>query len=344
VPHRRHRRPDHARPIPAPRSASPFLTPLALAPLSRRRGRRLPIGRRWLAAILGGATLALSVPIAIGSVPGSHPALDPLSGGVAGAISQPRASSGPTSEPRATRPVYAHAVDPDGPSRVRDPQPMPVASLTGYRWPLTEGRISLPFKEIPGGEWTQGGHRLHDGVDMASFCGARIGAAHDGIVLAAGRHFDDQLGWIGDLGPYYRLLDSRHAWRMLPIVVVIDDGNGYRSVYAHFRDVTVKVGQRVRAGQTIGYEGATGHASGCHLHYGLFSPFETARFGLRSDIRTRMRLPAWEIARVDPLLVLPRGDIALKTRQIAKAVAAAKAVATPAPSAGSALPAVAPSD
>jgi murein DD-endopeptidase MepM/ murein hydrolase activator NlpD len=344
VPHRRHRRPDHAHRIPAPRSASPFLTPLALAPLSPRRRRRLPIGRRWLAAALGGATLALSVPIAIGSVPGSHHALDPLSGGVAGALSEPHASASPTSGPIATLPVYAHATDPDGPRRVRDRGPAPVASLTGYRWPLTEGRISLPFKEIPGGEWTRAGQRLHDGVDMASFCGARIGAAHDGTVLAAGRHFDDELGWIGDLAPYYQLLDSRHAWGMLPIVVVIDDGNGYRSVYAHFREITVKVGQRVRAGQTIGYEGATGHASGCHLHYGLFSPFETDRFGLRADIRRHMRLPAWEIARVDPLLVLPRGDVALKTRQIAKAIAASKADAVPRQSAGSALPAVAPSD
>ena len=32
-----------------------------------------------------------------------------------------------------------------------------------------------------------------------------------------------------------------------PIAVVIDDGNGYRSIYAHFREVSVKVGQRVRA-------------------------------------------------------------------------------------------------
>jgi murein DD-endopeptidase MepM/ murein hydrolase activator NlpD len=303
--------------------------PLALEPLSARRGRRLPIGRRWLAAVLGGATLALSVPIAIGSVPGAHPALDPLSGGVAGAISEPRDSPSATSEPIPAPLVYAHPTDPDGPSRrVTDRLPLPVASLTGYRWPLTEGRVSLPFKEIPGGEWTRNGHRLHDGVDMASFCGARIGAAHDGVVLAAGRHFDDQLGWIGDLGPYYRLLDSRHAWGTLPIVVVIDDGNGYRSVYAHFREITVKVGQRVRAGQTIGYEGATGHASGCHLHYGLFSPFETARFGLRDDIRRHMRLPRWEIARIDPLLVLPRGDVALKTRQIAKAIAASKAAST----------------
>ena len=96
-----------------------------------------------------------------------------------------------------------------------------------------------------------------------------------GVVLAAGRQFDDLIGWIGDLGPYYRTLDKKKLWDDLPIVVVIDDGNGYRSIYAHMSKVTVEVGQTVRAGQRIGLEGRTGHASGCHVHYGLFSPFET---------------------------------------------------------------------
>ena len=71
----------------------------------------------------------------------------------------------------------------------------------------------------------------------------------------------------------------------LPIVVVIDDGNGYRSIYAHFGKITVKTGQTVKAGDLLGYEGRTGHASGCHLHYGLFSPFETASFAIDPAIR-----------------------------------------------------------
>ncbi|HET7473227.1 MAG TPA: M23 family metallopeptidase, partial [Candidatus Limnocylindrales bacterium] len=263
MPHRRHRRPDHARPVSPARSGSPFLTPLALGPVSSRRRRRFLPARRWLAAALAGATLALSLPIAIGTIEGGSTALDPLAGRVAGAVSEPESVDPPTPE-LAPAPsagfAYARATDRDGPRTVSDRLPPPIASLTGYRWPLTEGRISLPFKFIPGGQWTLGGKRLHDGVDMASFCGARIGAAHEGVVLAAGRHFDDQLGWIGNLKPYYRLLDSRHAWGALPIVVVIDDGNGYRSVYAHFREIRVKVGQRVRAGQLLGFEGATGHA------------------------------------------------------------------------------------
>jgi murein DD-endopeptidase MepM/ murein hydrolase activator NlpD len=91
----------------------------------------------------------------------------------------------------------------------------------------------------------------------------------------------------------------------LPIVVVIDDGNGYRSMYAHFEEVAVKPGQRIRAGQFLGYEGRTGNASGCHLHYGLFSPFERTEIAIEPGVAKRMRLPRAEIGRVDPLLVLP---------------------------------------
>ena len=101
--------------------------------------------------------------------------------------------------------------------------------------------------------------------------------------------------------------------------------NGYRSMYAHFRDVTVKPGQHVQAGDLIGHEGATGHASGCHVHYGLFSPYETDLFGVRADIIRRMKVPKHEIARIDPLLVLPGGDVALRTRSVAKAIKAAAA-------------------
>jgi murein DD-endopeptidase MepM/ murein hydrolase activator NlpD len=215
------------------------------------------------------------------------------------------------------------ATDPDGPPQ--GPRvPPPIVTLTGYRWPIEKGRISLPFKAIPGGEFTNRGQRFHDGVDMASFCGAPVGAAHAGVVLAAGRHFDDEIGWIGSLTAYYHRLNSRHLWGQLPVVVVIDDGNGYRSMYAHFRDVTVRVGQRVRAGQLIGHEGATGHASGCHVHYGLFSPLETRTFGVRADIVQRMHLPRREIARIDPLAVLPGGDVALRTRSIEKAIRSAR--------------------
>ena len=291
----------------------------------------------------------ITIPLLGAALTPGAPQLQPLAGGVAGAAEHPasRAPATPGGFNTGRTPVSldgrlapVRATDADGPLPFAQRGAPAVGTLTGYRWPISKGRVSLPFKAIPGGEWFNNGRLFHDGVDMASFCGAPVVAAHDGVVLAAGRRFDDKIGWIGDLGPYTRRLDANHSWGNLPIVVVMDDGNGYRSIYAHFRDVTVKTGQFVKAGKLIGHEGATGHASGCHVHYGLFSPRETRTFGVRADVLRRMKLPDRIIARVDPLLVLPGGEVALRTRSIEKAIAAAKAAraATSAPPAPASVP------
>src|SRR4029079_6515107 len=149
------------------------------------------------------------------------------------------------------------------------------------------------------------GETCHDGTALATFCGDTVVAAHEGVVLAAGRHYDDQMGWIGDLSRYYARLDAKKLWVTLPIVVVVDDGNGYRSVYAHFGKVVVKKGQTVKAGELLGYEGRTGRASGCHLHYGLFSPLETRQFAMTPVAGKHMKRPGAEISRIAPQLVLP---------------------------------------
>ncbi len=334
MPRRPDQRPAHARPRIPDQATAEYLRPHPLTPLADRdrgaSGRRR-FGRRVAGLAFAAAALAVSIPL-VGAALGqaAPPPIAPLAGGVAGAVSDPSPSPSPTpisfAEPVVdSRLVARRATDADGPRAVVVRGVPPIAGLTGYRWPITNGRVTLPFKAIPGGEFSKDGKLFHDGVDMASFCGAPVVAAHDGVVLAAGRRFDDEIGWVGDLGPYYRRLDKGDLWGQLPIVVVIDDGNGYRSMYAHFRDVTVRAGQTVHAGELIGHEGATGHASGCHVHYGLFSPFETKLFGVRADIVRRMKVPKHEIARIDPLLVLPGGDVALRTRSIAKAIKAAAA-------------------
>lgn len=202
-------------------------------------------------------------------------------------------------------PPAASPIPKPTPTATPRPTPPPIDTLTGYVWPIRHPRLTLPFGPTGWGSRVVKGERFHDGVDLATFCGDRIIAAHSGTVLAASRHYDRFMGWIGDLQPYLSRLDRKGLWVTLPILVVIDDGNGYRSMYAHFERVSVKPGQHVKAGQLIGYEGRTGHASGCHLHYGLFSPFERASFGIRKDVVKRMKLPTREVARVDPLLVLP---------------------------------------
>lgn len=249
----------------------------------------------------------LAAPILLGGAP------SPTSQ-VLGVLATPAPTARVEAEARdaaAVAPVAPVAARPDpageasSPSRRLAPPP---ESLTGYVWPIRKARLTLPFGPTAWGSRIVDGERFHDGIDLATFCGDRITAAHGGVVLAAGRRYDEFTGWVGDLTAYTDRLNAEHLWVTLPIVVVIDDGNGFRSMYAHFRKVVVKPGDVVKAGDLLGYEGATGRASGCHLHYGLFSPDEVATFGLEPEAAEHMLLPAELLARIDPLLVLPPLD------------------------------------
>ena len=223
-----------------------------------------------------------------------------------------------TAAPIAAAPAVSSSADGTGIGSEPDPAgdrsaprarlPQPPGTLTGYRWPIRNASLTLPFGPSPWGSRIVNGEPFHDGIDLATHCGDRLTAAHDGTVLAAGRRYDAEMGWVGDLTAYTDRLNEKNLWITLPNVVVIDDGNGYRSVYAHFRSVVVTPGDVVQAGDLLGYEGMTGRATGCHLHYGLFSPYEVATFGIEPVAVEHMLLPAEEIARIDPLLVLPPLD------------------------------------
>lgn len=268
--------------------------PRPLSERERRGGLRRRLGVLLAVGAAGAAALALASSLSNGP-------LTPV-GEVQGAIASP---AGPGVASLAPKASAARPTPTPVPTATPRPTPAPPETLTGYRWPLPRGRVTLPFGPSPWGTRIVEGETFHDGVDLATFCGDRIVAAHAGTVLAAGRSYDAMVGWVGDLAPYFARLDKKGLYSTLPIVVVVDDGNGYRSLYAHFSKLKVKRGQAVKAGQVLGWEGATGRASGCHLHYGLFSPLETATFGLDPDVAKRMKLPDRQIARIDPMLVLP---------------------------------------
>ena len=276
-------------------------------PLDERDGsrRRRRVRRAASLVVVVGVTAGIAATLAnlpLGRV-----------GEVQGAVATPgevavRATATPT--PSSSAPALTEATSSPTPSASATssvpPTPAPPETLAGYRSPLPHGRLTLPFGPSPWGSRLVEGKAFHDGVDLATFCGDHVKAAHDGKVLAASRRFDTEIGWVGNLKPYFARLDRKHLWGTLPITVVIDDGNGYRSIYAHFSKVVVKKGQTVKAGQLLGYEGMTGRASGCHLHYGLFSPLETATFAMEPDVVKRMKVPGAQIARIDPLLVIPQ--------------------------------------
>lgn len=87
--------------------------------------------------------------------------------------------------------------------------------------------------------------RRHQGTDYAANPGTPVMAAGDGVVLRAGR-----------AGGYGNLIELRHR-------------NGITTRYGHLRGFArgIRGGVRVSQGQTIGYVGSTGLASGPHLHY-----------------------------------------------------------------------------
>jgi murein DD-endopeptidase MepM/ murein hydrolase activator NlpD len=51
--------------------------------------------------------------------------------------------------------------------------------------------------------------------------------------------------------------------------VIIDHGAGVFTSYSHLSQINVKVGQKIEKGQSVGLAGATGRATGPHLHWGV---------------------------------------------------------------------------
>jgi len=211
--------------------------------------------------------------------------------------STPATTPNPTPRPTAL-PLVATSI---GRAVVDDAIPY----LGGYRWPVEHARITQGFGPSSAGLFTVDGERFHDGIDIANFCGAPILAAHDGMVIAAGRHVVTALGWTGDTAAYDAYYTSKNLWASAARIIVIDDGNGYRSVYIHMHRIDVQVGQLVKAGQQIGLEGNSGHATGCHLHYSIYSPTDPTIWETTPSEATTYHLPSGEIARVDPLVFLP---------------------------------------
>lgn len=296
----RRRQADHAhRAEPAPARA--LRLPARRAPLLLRSGVALLLvtGQITMPELTTPRSPLGAAPIAARSLPSEH---------ADARLLVPDRTPAPTTGPRVDTVGWVAAADAEAPIGrwiVRTFYPTPPSELTGYRWPIRNARITNDFGVGQPGSFVSGRKSLHDGIDISSWCGDRIFAAHDGVVLAAGRRYAGTVGWVGDLEPYRDRLDARNAWRSLAIAVVIDDGNGYRSIYLHLSRATVERGDTVRAGDLIGYEGETGYATGCHLHYAIFSPLERETFMLDPDIAERLLLPPLEIARIDPLLVLP---------------------------------------
>lgn len=125
-----------------------------------------------------------------------------------------------------------------------------------FAWPAT-GRISGRFgsqRIYQGGE----AGSYHSGIDIARPTGTPFSAPADGVVVLA----------------------SDTAFSLEGQLLIIDHGQGLSSAFLHMSQISVAEGQQVRQGQMLGRIGASGRATGPHLHWGL----------------------TWRGARLDPLL------------------------------------------
>ncbi|MBZ9678388.1 M23 family metallopeptidase [Mesorhizobium sp. ES1-1] len=119
--------------------------------------------------------------------------------------------------------------------------------------------------------------RMHTGVDWAAPIGTPIIAAGNGVI--------EKVGWAGGYG---KQIIIRHA-------------NGYETSYNHQSAFAkgMEPGTRVRQGQTIGFLGQTGLATGPHLHYELIVN------GTKVD-PMRVRLPVGKVLKGDDLVAFKR--------------------------------------
>jgi murein DD-endopeptidase MepM/ murein hydrolase activator NlpD len=104
--------------------------------------------------------------------------------------------------------------------------------------------LGWPLLGIVGSPFGPRGDAFHPGIDVEALTGVPVKAAAAGKVRFA--------GW--NAGGYGNL-------------VIVKIGAGVATMYAHLSEIDVKAGQQVAAGQQLGLVGATGAATGPHLHF-----------------------------------------------------------------------------
>ena len=128
-----------------------------------------------------------------------------------------------------------------------------------FIWPV-KGRISGVFGSQRIYNGSPGSY--HSGLDIAMPTGTTYVAPADGVVVLA----------------------ASQPFTLEGYLLIIDHGMGLSSAFLHSSELLVAKGDIVKQGQAIGKVGATGRASGPHLHWGM----------------------KWNAARTDPLLRVPK--------------------------------------
>ncbi|MEH7546772.1 MULTISPECIES: peptidoglycan DD-metalloendopeptidase family protein [Bacillaceae] len=121
---------------------------------------------------------------------------------------------------------------------VKGTKVIPSRGEGSFAWPTVGGYVSSK----QGMRWG----KLHKGIDIARPSNKTIKAADNGVVVFA--------GWSNGYGNK----------------IIIDHHNGFQTLYGHMSSLNVKAGQTVSKGTAIGIMGATGDATGVHLHFEVY--------------------------------------------------------------------------
>ncbi|MGQ0533041.1 MAG: peptidoglycan DD-metalloendopeptidase family protein [Caulobacteraceae bacterium] len=119
-------------------------------------------------------------------------------------------------------------------ANIADSTPLAAPVAVDYRETSGYGQRIDPFTGRPA---------FHSGLDMAAFERAPVVATSPGTVVYAGTR-------------------SGYGY-----TVEIDHGHGFKTRYAHLRDIQVQRGEQIAIGQRIGSMGSTGRSTATHLHY-----------------------------------------------------------------------------
>ncbi len=185
----------------------------------------------------------------------------------------------------------------------------PPDKLKGYRWPVRAGQVIKVYQVDPAGRFMLRGERIHDGLLITWSEGAPVKAAHSGEVVAAGTDWIEQAGYQDPVGGVVRNFEraaKRAAKKTgkepetFPLGIVIDDGNGYHSVYTELKDLRVKPGDVVKAGQTIG---GMARAEGMQMMRYRLVRMDGELMKVHKSDRS-LGYPDYAAERVDPLAVL----------------------------------------
>jgi murein DD-endopeptidase MepM/ murein hydrolase activator NlpD len=142
----------------------------------------------------------------------------------------------------------------------------------GYhlKWPgPRDARVTSPFgwRTHP----VSGEKKFHKGIDLGIPSGTAVFSAADGVVVRSS-------------------LDAYNG-----NIIVVAHGNNARTLYLHNSERLVEEGTSVRAGELIARSGATGIATGPHLHYQLElggEPYDPLAFAAREEVEVPAPAPA----------------------------------------------------